>query len=371
MHSLKEPPIRDFVEKFSDLIVCSSNFIGAGSDIQIHHSIEFENRMPQISRRINAPRGAQLTLSFSLRFLHACVSMIPKMLVIDVPLVSRLIAEQFPQWRGLPIRAVASSGWDNRTFHLGEHMLIRMPSAADYALQVEKEQHWLPKLAPLLPLQIPIPLAMGQPGEGFLWNWSVYQWLEGEVAAAGKIHDLAEFATTLAQFLVAFQAIDTTGGPSPGLHSFYRGGTLANYDDEVRQALIALKGQIDIERAQGAWETALKTSWEQRPVWVHGDVSAGNLLVRSGKLVAVIDFGQLAIGDPACDLAIAWTLFSGESRRLFREILDLDEATWARGRGWTLWKALVVAAGFTDPRNSESAQCRRIIDDVLKDHVDQ
>ena len=287
---------------------------------------------------------------------------------IDAALVRRLVAGQFPQWKDLPIRPVALSGWDNRTFHLGEDMLVRMPSAADYAAQVEKEHKWLPRLAPFLPLPIPLPLAMGEPADGYPWRWSIYRWLMGDTAASAHISDLCEFAAGLAQFLIALQQIDPTGGPLPGPHSFYRGGALTTYDAETREAIAALKGKIDVDAAAEVWETAFATTWHGAPVWVHGDVSAGNLLVQEGRLCAVIDFGQLTVGDPACDLAIAWTLFKGESREVFHTMLPLDAGTWARGRAWTLWKALIIAAGLTDTNAVEGGQCWRIIDEVLTDH---
>jgi aminoglycoside phosphotransferase (APT) family kinase protein len=291
-----------------------------------------------------------------------------KNFIIDEALVHCLISLQFPQWKDLPIRPVALSGWDNRTFHLGEQMLIRLPSAADYALQVEKEHKWLPKLAPFLPLPIPVPLAIGEPANGYPWKWSVYRWLEGKTAASEPLADLCKFAISLAQFLIALQQIDSIGGPLAGPHSFYRGGSLAIYSADTYRAISALKGKIDVDTATEVWETALKTSWEHLPVWVHGDISVGNLLVRKGQLSAVIDFGQLAIGDPSCDLAITWTLFKDKSRNVFRKMLPLDPGTWARGRAWTLWKALVVAAGLTNPNNAESAQCWRIIEEVLAEY---
>lgn len=288
-------------------------------------------------------------------------------LVIDVSLVRRLIASQFPEWKDLPIQPVALSGWDNRTFHLGKEMLVRMPSSAEYEPQVEKEHLFLPRLAPLLPLPIPVPLAVGSPGQGYPWKWSIYRFLEGETVAAAPPSDLNQLAVDLAKFLIAFQDIDTTGGPAPGLHSFYRGGPLVPYDAETRQAIDVLKSKLDVDAALKVWNRGLATTWHRPPVWVHGDMSAGNLLVQKGRLCAVIDFGQLAIGDPACDLAIAWTLFHGESRNIFRAMLPLDEDTWARGRAWTLWKALVVAAGFTNPNNAESAKCWCIINELLSD----
>lgn len=288
-----------------------------------------------------------------------------KPLKIDVPLVQRLVATQFPKWKDLPIWPVVLSGWDNRTFHLGKEMLVRMPSAVRYEAKVEKEQRWLPILAPFLPLPIPKPLGLGMPGAGYPWKWSIYRWLEGETAAAAPVHDLHRFAIDLAHFLAALQRIDTTDGPLPGPHNFYRGGSLMTYDEETRTAMIALRGKLDTKTATEVWATALGAAWQKPPVWVHGDISAGNLIVQEGKLSAVIDFGGLAIGDPACDLAIAWTFFQGENRVAFRKELPLDEGTWARGRAWTLWKALIVAAGLADSNNTESRQCWRIIEDVL------
>lgn len=290
-----------------------------------------------------------------------------ELLKIDSDLVGRLVKTQFPQWKDLSIAPVANGGWDNRTFHLGETMLVRMPSAAHYASQVEKENHWLPKLGPFLPLAIPTPVSIGEPAEGYPFKWSIYRWLPGESAGSAHINDLRDFAASLADFLIAFHAIDTTGGPLPGEHSFYRGGALTNYDAETRQAITKLRDKIDVKAATTLWNEALQTNWQRPPVWVHGDISAGNLLVQDGRLSAVIDFGQLAVGDPACDLAITWTLFKDESREVFREKLGLDKDTWMRGRAWTLWKAVVVAAEFTNPNNVESAQCWLIIDDVIDD----
>ena len=286
---------------------------------------------------------------------------------VDTSQVRRLILSQFPKWSDLHIRPVDSSGWDNDTFHLGDEMLVRMPSAADYELQVEKEHAWLPKLAKELPLAIPEPIAMGKPGNGYPWKWSIYRWIEGESVASAHIADECEFAKELAQFLNALQKISSNGGPKPGMHSFHRGGSLEVYEAETKRALEKLKGRVDVKTATEIWNTALTTHWNNPPVWVHGDISSGNLLVKGGKLHAVIDFGQLAIGDPACDLAIAWTMFKGQSRKVFREAMQLDDEIWARGSGWALWKASIVAAGFTNPNNRESSQCLRIIDEVLSD----
>lgn len=286
---------------------------------------------------------------------------------IDEALVRRLIAAQIPQWQDLFVKAVTHGGWDNRTFHLGESMLVRMPSAAKYALKVKTEQTWLPILAPLLPLQIPQPVLMGEPTDEYPWHWSVYRWIEGETIAATSDYDLCAVAEQLAEFLTALHRIDSTNGPQPGPDNFYRGGSLTHYDAQVRQAVEILNDKIDTRAVLNLWQTACATSWQQKPVWVHGDIAAGNLLVRDGKLSAVIDFGGMAVGDPACDLAIAWTLFNGESRSRFCSHISLDDGTWVRARAWTLWKALIIAAGIVQTNTVEGEQCWRIIDELFAD----
>ncbi|MFL9989223.1 aminoglycoside phosphotransferase family protein [Paraburkholderia sediminicola] len=228
--------------------------------------------------------------------------------IINDTLVRHLVSAQFPQWSDLPVRPVAISGWDNRTFHPGEQMLVRLPSVRQYAVQVEKELWWLPRLAPFLPLPIPVPLAISEPADGYPWRWwSIYRWLEGEAAASARVANLCDFAHTLAQFVTALQRLDPADGPPPGVHSFYRGGSLATYDTDTRQAITVLKEKIDVDAAIEVWEAALATTWQSPAVWIHGDISAGNLLVQEGRLTAVIDFGQLGVSDPACDLSIAWT----------------------------------------------------------------
>lgn len=286
---------------------------------------------------------------------------------INAGLVRRLIATQFPEWAHLPVNPVEPGGWDNRTFHLGDSMSVRLPSAAAYAAQVEKEHRWLPRLAPDLPLVIPKPLAKGAPAEGYPWHWSVYRWLDGTPATADVIADLTEFARSMANFLIALRSIDATDGPSAGPENFHRGGKLSVYDTETRAALSILADRIDAAAAENVWKAALSSEWSGSPVWVHGDIASSNLLVESGKLCAVIDFGGSALGDPACDLAIAWTLFAGESRKAFRAALRLDGETWARGRGWALWKALITAAGH-DGDQREAEKSWRVIVEVVGDH---
>lgn len=275
---------------------------------------------------------------------------------IDAALVRRLLDEQFPQWRNEPVVPVEDDGWDNRTYRLGSELSVRLPSADDYVPGVTKEHHWLPVLAPRLPLPVPEVVGLGEPSPAFPRPWSVRRWIEGEPVGDGI--DQERFAADLAVFLVTLRAIDATGGPLAGEHSFHRGGSLASYDEETRSCLERL-GLDDL----GTWDTALASTWDRPAVWFHGDVAVGNLLARDGRLSAVIDFGTCGVGDPACDLVIAWTFLEAPAREVFRGEMGLDEGTWARARGWALWKALLGLR-----RDAESAVDRRTVERVLAEH---
>ncbi len=281
----------------------------------------------------------------------------------DVARVGRLLAAQFPQWADLPIEPVHSAGTDNAIYRLGDDMAVRLPRIHWASGQVDKEHYWLPRLAPLLPLAIPVPLAMGTPGEGYPWSWSVYRWLKGESATVERIADPCQAATELARFIAALQQIDPTGGPTSG-----RGVPLALRDAPTREAIAALGGVIDTDAVIMAWEAAIQApEWDRAPVWFHGDLLPGNLLVEQGRLSAVIDFGGLGVGDPACDLMIAWGLFSAQSRAVFRAALAVDDATWARGRGHALSQALIFIPYYLNTNPVGVSNARRTIDEVLAD----
>lgn len=286
----------------------------------------------------------------------------------DETLVARLIRAQMPQWAHLPVREVADGGWDNKSFRLGASMLVRLPRAERYVAQVEKEQTWLPRLARGLPLPIPTPLAAGVPSDLYPWPWSVYAWIDGEAASGASIDDADEFAASLAEFLLALQRLDTAGGPAPGAHNFFRGGQLSAYDGQAREAIERLQPAGKAAEALAIWETALCANWRGPDVWVHGDYAAGNLLVRRGRLAAVIDFGMIAVGDPACDLAIAWTFLSERGRHAFRSTLGLDSGTWARGRGWAIWKAAILVTGLVRGHPRDEASAAGMLDAVIADH---
>jgi len=288
---------------------------------------------------------------------------------ITPDLVSRLLADQFPQWAGLPVRPVEADGVDNTTFRLGQTMSVRLPSADAYVEQVYKEHRWLPVLAAQLPLPIPEPLAKGVPGNGFPRPWSVYRWIDGDPATAEGVADMPGFAADLADFLVALYQIDPAGGPGPGTHNFFRGGPVAVYDGETQDALAALQGQIDTALAAEVWQAALRAGRQEPPVWFHGDAQPGNLLLSDGKLSAVIDFGTSGVGDPACDTTIAWTFLSGESSRIFKQRLPFDEATWVRGRGWAIWKAMIVLVEALKDDPQDAAYTKGVIEAILADHT--
>ncbi len=261
---------------------------------------------------------------------------------IDAALVRRLLAAQQPQWADLPVTPVAVDGWDNRTYRLGDDLTVRLPTAAGYAPAVEKEDRWLPVLAPHVPLPVPEPVALGEPTDEYPHRWSVRRWLPGDTARADRIQDPVRFAEDLAAFLRALWSVEANEGPRAGAHSFFRGCPPGHYDDETRAAVARLDGRVDADRATAVWDDALAATSTGSPVWFHGDIADGNLLVRDGVLSAVIDFGTSGVGDPACDLVVAWTFFSGEGRAAFRDAVDQDAGTWARARGWALWKALIT-----------------------------
>lgn len=286
---------------------------------------------------------------------------------ISVSLVQELITQQFPQWADLTITPVSLQGWDNRTFHLGADMLVRMPSAAQYAQKVSIEQTWLPLLAPFLSYTISTPLAMGIPSEHYPYHWSIYRFVEGISANLVTLNDaqLEQLAIDTALFLKELRAIDTTGAPTPGLHNFYRGAHPGIYTQEVLDALALLHNIIDTNKAQLVWDKALASEWKDNPVWLHGDMSNGNIIIKNNRLEAVIDFGGMAVGDPACDLVIAWTLFRNTSRKLFKTHVALDKNTWNRARGWALWKALITLAKIENKTSTEAVKQHTLITELL------
>lgn len=295
---------------------------------------------------------------------------------VDEELVRGLLAEQAPRWRDLPLRPTAESSNDHHIFSLGDELSVRLPRASRCIPQVEKEQTWMPRLGDAgLPLAIPTVVHAGRPSRRYPAPWSIYDWIPGEVAAsaasrasgasaasaASGASDRLRLAADLAGFLVRLRAVDATGGPPPGEHTAFRGAPLEHGDEEVRSILNRVPGR-ERDLAAGIWRDALEAAFSGPPVWFHGDVSLNNLLLRDGRLHAVIDFGCAGVGDPACDTVIQWTAFTGAARELFRRDYGLDDATWARGRGWALWKGLIM---ITNKPPGQAEFARHVLDQVF------
>jgi aminoglycoside phosphotransferase (APT) family kinase protein len=290
-----------------------------------------------------------------------------KSIMPTLDLAHNLIAEQFPEYADLPITDVEKQGHDNRTYRLGEHMLIRMPTAADYALKVPKEQELLPGLAKRLSVNIPAPIKRGKTSTDYPYPFSIYRWLSGKSINLLTLtdQDKEQLAFDLAKFLKELQAINDVEGPEPGQHNWWRGDHVSVYDKGAREQIAELTNVIDVARALALWDKACATKWTKQPVWIHGDFAIGNILMDSGKLSAVIDFGGAAVGDPACDLVIAWTYLSGKAREIFISEMNMDPDTWLRARAWALWKATFELCQITDKNSPEAQVQKRIIDEVM------
>lgn len=282
---------------------------------------------------------------------------------IEVSLVRRLLGAQFPRWADLPVTAIDSAGTSNAMFRLGEDMVVRLPRIEGAAGDVEKEHRWLPRLAPPLPVAVPVPLGKGVPAEGYPWPWSVYRWLEGDNPVVGRLAEPGALAGDLAEFVAALHRIDPADGPAS-----YRGEPLAERDAATRRAIGDLDGIVDTGAATAAWEAALRApAWEGPGVWVHADLQPGNLLLVRGRLGAVIDFGCLGLGEPAVDLIVAWYVLPAGARDVFRAALDVDDATWVRGRGWALSIALMELRYYRDTNPVMADIARHVVREVLAD----
>ena len=266
---------------------------------------------------------------------------------------------------GAPDRSLARGGTDNAIYRLGEDLSVRLPRRRKWTPgSLDKEFEWLPKLRRLLPLSVPTPVARGTPGEGYPHEWAVYNWLDGEDATSAPL-DLPGAAADLAELLAALQRIDPAGGP-PGVGS--RGGSLRPLDQVTRSGIAALAGLIDADAVTEAWEHALAApDWHLPPVYVHGDLDARNLLVRDGRITAVIDWRELCVGDPACDVKVAWAVLDAETRPIFRELVEIDDATWARGRGWAVSQAIGAIAYYLHTYPVIVQEARRWLAEALAD----
>ncbi|MEU1106181.1 aminoglycoside phosphotransferase family protein [Streptomyces tibetensis] len=284
---------------------------------------------------------------------------------IDVSLVGRLIAGQFPRWAGLPLRRLESSGTENAMFRLGADKVVRLPRHPRAVEAIAHELRWLPRLGPALPVGAPEALGRGEPGDGFPWPWSVYGWLDGRNPVPGALEEPALLAEDLAAYVTALRRVDASDGPLG-----YRGVPLATRDSFMREALAQLAGRIDTAVVTKVWEEALSAPEHTGPpVWAHGDLMAGNLLLTGGRLSAVIDYGTVGVGDPAVDLIGAWCLLPAAAREVFRESVGAGEAEWARARGWALSIAVIALPYYWDTNPPVAANSRYVIAEIAAETV--
>lgn len=279
---------------------------------------------------------------------------------IDAALARRLVDTQFPQWAGSPLRPHSPGGSDHVIYRLGEELSVRLPRHAGAIKQAKKEAEWLPRLAPHLPLAVPDPVGVGEPDFGYPWPWAVSRWLDGEVATVDALSRSHEAAVVLAEFLSALHRFDAE--PTEDLIA----RPLAARDKATRAAIAEVGDAFGHAAMTELWDTALAAPGADRsPVWFHGDFHTGNLLTTGGRLSAVIDFGEFGVGDPACDLIIAFTLMSADTRATFRAALAVDDATWARGRGWALATGLNAYIHYAAVNPRVAAQTTRQIIQAL------
>jgi aminoglycoside phosphotransferase (APT) family kinase protein len=282
--------------------------------------------------------------------------------------VRGLVAAQFPQWAALEIASAPTEGTDHLMYRLGPDMVVRLPRRPSAVAALEKERTWLPRLGRMLPTPVPTPIARGAPGGGYPWPWSVCRWIEGQTVTPERPADMEALARDLAELIQALQAIDVSGAPRPGAHNFGRGAPLARWNATIQERMGWLADLDQIAAIRDAWEAdAGADPSGGPPVWIHGDLSGGNLLVREGRLCGVIDWSCLAAGDPACELQVAWSLFDQDARRAFRSAMGVDEATWIRGRAWGLAMG-VLNVSYYRTRNAAFTRAGwRAIEAVLAD----
>lgn len=288
----------------------------------------------------------------------------PDELDITEALVGSLLATQFPQVADLPVRAFDHSGTDHAMFRLGDGLAVRLPRVAWAVDTLRKEQQWLPRLAPSLPVQTPVPLGVGEPGSGYPWPWTVSAWLAGENPVPGQLSDPVVLAGDLAAFVAALRRLDASGAPKTvwpdPLHA---------EDGRVRGLLPELAEHpdlngVDLAAVTQAWSRAVAAPPCPRLTWIHGDLAQGNLLLAGDRLHGVIDFSAMGLGDPASDLRPAWNLLPAEVRDGFRDAVGADAGEWARGRGWALLQAVAQLAAFTGRNDTLVANARLVLTEI-------
>jgi aminoglycoside phosphotransferase (APT) family kinase protein len=286
---------------------------------------------------------------------------------IDEPLVRHLIDTQFPGWRSSELAEVDSAGTDNAMYRLGDDRVVRLPRTPGAVVGLDKELTWLPELAGRLTARVPRPLGLGTPDDAYPFRWAVYDWIEGDPARCER-DDTPTFARDVARFVASLRAVEVPAeGTAP---RSYRGGRLAERDADTRTAIAACAGEIDAPLVREIWADALRLpAYDGPPQWFHSDLKPDNLIVANGRLRGVIDFGGVAVGDPAVDQIFAWNFLTGDARATFRDALGADDATWARGRAWALTIGLVALPYYAVSNPRLAAVSRTQIAAVVDDYV--
>jgi aminoglycoside phosphotransferase (APT) family kinase protein len=282
----------------------------------------------------------------------------------DAALAARLVAAQFPDWAGLPVTPVESYGTDNAIYRLGDELSVRMPRIHWAVAPLEREYAWLPRIAPSLPAEVPVPLALGAPVEEWAWPWTVCRWVEGRhPSTEGGAYDDDALARDLAAFVRAMRALDPTDAPTTAWPR-----PLHEEDELVRTNLELVADELGPVRDDvvAVWDEALAAPrHDGSPVWIHGDLSPGNLLLRDGRLTGVLDFSAMGLGDPASDHRVAWNLLPPAARAVFRDEVGADDATWARARGWVLLQALAQLPYYAERNPPLAANARHVIAELV------
>ena len=277
--------------------------------------------------------------------------------------VRALLKDQFPNWADMPLRRIPDCGTDNAIYRLGEDLGLRLPRIQWAQAQIDKECRWLSKLAVDLPTAIPVPLVEGRPGHGYPFPWLVYPWLEGTSLDRATVEDWNVIAEGVAEFVLALKQLPTIGGPPPTR----RGTPMAQYDEAVQWGISQLDGVFDADQARYVWQSALEAGdWASDPVWVHGDLLPGNILIGTGRLSGIIDWSCAGVGDPACEAMLAWSLPT-DARRIYRNALDVDDAAWARARGWVVEQTVFYIPYYAKSLPVAIDQASRRLNEALLD----
>jgi aminoglycoside phosphotransferase (APT) family kinase protein len=292
---------------------------------------------------------------------------------IDADLVGRLVTTQFPELADLPITDIRSTGTVNAIYRIGDHLYVRLPRMKEWAQDLDRERQWHPQIASHLTLRDPEPVGNGRPTSSYHFAWAIYRWIDGQPYADELVDDERQAARDLAQFVVELRTMDhVVGAPRVGAARVEPPRTgrkpLRQLDAVTREAIESARGVIDGEAATAAWEHALDApAWEGSPVWIHTDLLRPNLLVHDGRLAAVIDFGGVGVGDPAADVIAGWSVFSHTGRAVFRDVLDVDDGTWSRARGFALHQAAMIIPYYTETNPRFAAMAKRTVEEVLAD----